>query len=93
MPYKSPCAFLFSTGQALYFDEKNEQIPRMQKYGLMGIHKFVSEFPEAVVFWGVVGGTATEINREYLDKVISQIKELEQEDSFPPTIGEFNADG
>jgi len=77
-PFKPPCAFLFSSGQALYFDSKGDQIPRMQKHGLTGIHKFVVEFPDAMVFWGVVGGPATEMKEDELAKVISQIKEPKQ---------------
>ena len=46
-------AYLFSNGNAMFFDERGEQIPKMQKFGLCGLHDFVVFYPDAPIYWAV----------------------------------------
>jgi hypothetical protein len=51
--YSMASAFLYSNGNALFFDEEDEQIAKLQKQGLCGLHSFVKLYPNAPVYWSV----------------------------------------
>lgn len=42
-----PQAHLFINGNATYFDENEQQIPKMQQWGWSGLHLFHAAYPEA----------------------------------------------
>jgi len=44
-------AYLFFNGNAMFFNENGEQIPKFQKHGLCGLHDFVEFYPDAPIYW------------------------------------------
>jgi hypothetical protein len=49
---KTPCAFLFQSGNAAYFNESNNQISTLQSKGWKGLHQYLKEYPHADVYMG-----------------------------------------
>jgi len=47
---KCPCAYLFSNGNAAFFNHLENQIPEFQIHGWKGLHLFVELYPEALVY-------------------------------------------
>ena len=50
-PENKACACLFCNGNAMYFDERGDQIVALQKKRLCGLHEFVRWYPDAPVYW------------------------------------------
>lgn len=44
-------AFIFCSGNVIYFDENGEQIVDLQRLGLSGLHQFVERYPDVPVYW------------------------------------------
>jgi hypothetical protein len=42
-------AYLWTNGNACFFDDAGEQISEMQRHGWAGLHQFVARYPDAPV--------------------------------------------
>jgi hypothetical protein len=51
----STAAYLFGTGNALFFDENGEQDTELQRFGISGAHLYREEYPDAPIFWATWG--------------------------------------
>lgn len=70
----SPVAYLFPNGNALFFDEHGEQLPKHQKQGIPGVHNFLADYPDAPVYfteWDDLGDKKIELS----DPAINHIKQ------------------
>jgi hypothetical protein len=75
----APSAFLFFAGNAMFFDERGEQVPELQKEGWCGLHEFLRRYPEAPVEFHPWRQTAPFVlEREYLPGVLACIRETRE---------------
>lgn len=49
-------AYLFTNGNAAFFDGDGEQIPDLQKHGWRGLHGFHEQYPESSVYFAEFDG-------------------------------------
>lgn len=66
-----PVAYLFSNGNAVYFDDEGKQIPELQLHNWKGLHEFVKRYPTASVHIQY----STLDTPEAIERVLSQIKQ------------------
>jgi hypothetical protein len=74
MPPTDAAAYLFANGNAVFLDHDGEQIFRLQRLGLSGLHGFVAEFPGAPVYWGIWRGAAQQVDAETLPWLLRHIR-------------------
>ncbi len=70
-------AFIFSNGNVIYFDEKGDQIPYLNKLGLSGLKTFVEKYPNSSVYWCVWSRLTEKIPIEDLKQLLNYIKDPE----------------
>ena len=73
-------AFLYSNGNALFFNSDGEQNAEMQMLGLCGLHQFVKEFPDAKVYWSIWRERTEEIPKKVLPYLLRCLREVPKEE-------------
>jgi hypothetical protein len=67
-------AYIFCNGNAIFFDEKGEQIIAFQKYGVCGLHQFVKKYPDAPVYWAVWKESAHQIDKDVVPWLLRHLR-------------------
>lgn len=71
----APCAYLFSSGAAMYFDSEGKQICELQCYGISGLKKYMQRFPEAEVHWAIWKKSSQKLDKLSIESLVKYLKE------------------
>ena len=70
MSDEPPAAYLFTNGNAIYFDDEGEQLPEFQKRKWLGLSDYLGTYPSASVYVSDYAvGEAIQLDEKAIDQI------------------------